>query len=81
MKHSLRERERDSSIPPVHVGPRFDVVQGVGNPVQIVKKLVVEDVLRLGAYAELHGRVVGAGVHGFHRLKWAHKDYIEDIFS
>lgn len=52
--------------PAVHVGPGLDVVERVCDPVQRLEEVVVEDVLCVPADPQLHGGVVGGGVHRLH---------------
>ena len=48
---------------PVHVGPGLHIVQRIGNSIEGLKELVIVDVLRLGTNSQLHGLVLGLGVH------------------
>ena len=50
-------------LPSIHIGTRFDVIQGIRHAIQIIEKLVIEHILRLTPHPQLHGSVVGVGVH------------------
>ena len=63
----------------VHVGPRLHVIQRIGHAIERLKEAVVVNVLRLGANPQLHGLVLGLGVHSLDSSHNSHRLVLVDV--